>query len=53
MVKTFKKLNKIKQIPTLHLTTQVKHIFYNDAEILLNPKIKDFYEEKNFYNVMN
>ena len=35
----------IKQIPTLHLTTQVKHIFYNDAEILVNPKIKDLYEE--------
>jgi len=38
-------LKKIKQIPTLHLTTQVKHIFYNDAEILVNPKIKDFYEQ--------
>lgn len=41
----FEKLKKIKQIPTLHLTTQVKHIFYNDDEILVNPKIKDLYEQ--------
>ena len=39
------KLKKIKQIPTLHLTTQVKSIFNNDAEILINPKIKELYEE--------
>lgn len=37
-------LKKIKQIPTLHLTTQIQHIFYNDAEILVNPKIKKLYE---------
>lgn len=34
-----------KQIPILHLTTQIKHIFYNDAEILINPQIKKIYEE--------
>lgn len=42
-------LNNVKQIPTLHLTTQVKHIFYNDAEILINPQIKKIYE-KNISN---
>ena len=42
-------LKRIKQIPTLHLTTQIKHIFYNDAEILINPKIKELYE-KNIKN---
>ncbi len=37
--------DKLKQIPNIHLTTQCKHIFYNDSTILLNPKIKKIYEE--------
>ena len=32
-------------IPTLHLTTQIKHPLYNDEEILLNPDLKNFYEQ--------
>ena len=31
--------------PTLHLTSQIKHCLYNDAEILLNPDLKRFYEQ--------
>ena len=44
-------LNKtdIQAIPTIHLTTQIKHALYDDAEILINPDIKDFYEK----NVLN
>jgi hypothetical protein len=37
--------DKFKQIPSIHLTSQFKHIFYNDHTILLNPKIKKLYEE--------
>ncbi len=32
-------------VPTLHLTTQIKHPLYNDEEILLNPDLKNFYEK--------
>lgn len=32
-------------IPTTNLTTQIKHALYDDAEILINPDIKDFYEQ--------
>ncbi|MBP7251249.1 MAG: hypothetical protein KA986_03660, partial [Aliarcobacter sp.] len=40
-------LNKIdiQAIPTINLTTQIKHALYDDAEILINPDIKDFYEQ--------
>ena len=38
------KTDKIKQIPTLHLTSQIKHIHYDDAEILINPKLKNVYQ---------
>ena len=41
-----------KAVPTIHLTTQIKHVLYNDEEILVNPRLKDFYEkfikDKNF-----
>ena len=40
-------LNKvnIQAIPTINLTTQIKHALYDDAEILINPDIKNFYEQ--------
>lgn len=38
-------LRGIKQQPTLNLTTQMKHALYDDPIILLNPKIKNIYEE--------
>jgi len=34
-----------KAVPTIHLTTQIKHVLYNDEEILVNPRLKDFYEK--------
>jgi len=34
-----------KAVPTIHLTTQIKHVLYNDEEILINPRLKDFYEK--------
>jgi hypothetical protein len=36
---TLDKLNKVKAARTLQLTTQFKHVLYNDAEILINPQI--------------
>jgi len=40
------KSKNIKQKPTLHLTTQIQHIFYLDsATIFINPNIKSIYEE--------
>ncbi|MBX7077353.1 MAG: hypothetical protein K1X33_08600, partial [Methanobacteriaceae archaeon] len=40
-------LNKvdIQAIPIINLTTQIKHVLYDDAEILINPDIKNFYEQ--------
>lgn len=37
-------LTNVKSGRTLQLTTQFKHVLYEDAEILVNPDIKDFYE---------
>lgn len=39
------KLKNVQSIPTFHLTTQIKNVLYDDAEILINPNIKDLYEE--------
>jgi hypothetical protein len=39
-----KNLNGLRKKQSLHLTTQIKHIFHNDEVILTNPKIKEFYE---------
>jgi hypothetical protein len=36
---------KVKSIPTIHLTSQIKHVLYDDAEILVNLQIKELYEE--------
>jgi len=35
----------IQAVPTINLTTQIKHALYKDAEILINPDIKSFYEQ--------
>jgi hypothetical protein len=40
------RLEKIKSARTLNLTSQFKHVLYEDAEILLNPFIKEFYESQ-------
>lgn len=39
-------LSKVKSARTLNLTSQFKHVLYDDAEILLNPAIKEFYESQ-------
>jgi hypothetical protein len=39
------KVMDIKQQSTLHLTTQLSHIFYNDDSMYINPKIRPLYEQ--------